>query len=169
MKSDLNTERSRWQPRHASKGGTTQQALYNSVQLSHSAPLTAQHRVKNMVNSVILHAAHNYGDLETGTTNQVWTMFIWALLHENLKESTCQLNKNWQLFLPSLQRFFFCVHWDERVISSSWWLPESPLSTVVGQLVPRVWCLLGCLQSKTVGTRSPGMGRSVECAKRFAS
>ena len=44
----------------------------------------------------------------------------------------------------------------------------NPLSAVVRQLAPRAWCPLLCLQGKTVGVLSLGVGRSEECAQEFA-
>ena len=47
--------------------------------------------------------------------------------------------------------FFFCVRCNDRAKSSGRWLPGSPPSAEVRQLVPRAWCLLQCLLAKTVG------------------
>ena len=41
-------------------------------------------------------------------------------------------------------------------------------SAVVWQLAPRAWCPLQCLLAKTVEILSPGVGRSEECAQKFA-
>ena len=48
------------------------------------------------------------------------------------------------------------------------WLVGIPLSNVVWQLAPRAWCPLGCLQARGVSLQSPVVGRSIECAQKFA-
>ena len=64
--------------------------------------------------------------------------------------------------------FFFCVQCDDHAKSSGRWLLGSPPSTVVRQFAHIAWCPVQCLQAKTVGVLSPGVGRSEECAQEFA-
>ena len=42
------------------------------------------------------------------------------------------------------------VRCGDHAESSGMWVLGSPLSAVVWQLGPRAWCLLQCLQAKTV-------------------
>ena len=64
--------------------------------------------------------------------------------------------------------FFFCLRCDDCTKSSGRWLLGSPLSTVVQQVAPRIWCPLKSLLAKTIGVLSPGVGMSEECAQEFA-
>ena len=72
----------------------------------------------------------------------------------------CLLAKTVGVLSPGVGR---SEEYDDRAKSPGRGLLGSPLSAVVRQLAPRVWCPLPCVLAKTVGVLSPGVGRSEEC------